>query len=86
MALQERPEVWDELVPVWDAFHALSRSRPVGCGPGAILISEILAWAGAFPPDDLPGFIQLIQTLDEAWLEHQRSKDGQKGQHPDHRQ
>jgi len=58
------------MVWVWEAFVVLSRARPVGMAPGAIPVSEMLAYAQAFGVGDLEEFMRYLQAADEVYLGH----------------
>lgn len=66
--LQNKPEVFPDLVDVVQAFFTLSRSRQIGNVPSPILVSEMLAYAQVFGVDDLEMFVTYIQTADDVYL------------------
>ena len=70
--LAERPELdphW--LAPLYNAFHLLSRGRPVGMAPGGIPTPDILWMAAQLDEPPLP-FLRLMRELDAVYLEHCR--------------
>ena len=69
-ALENRPELYPDLVPVWEAFVLLSPSRNVGWGAGAIPLSEVRAYCEMFeiPPEDREELLYLLRALDEEYL------------------
>jgi hypothetical protein len=58
----------DEIMYIWDWFMQLSRSRPVGMGPGAISFSEIRAWADLMGEMPTRTETKVLMMLDEAFL------------------
>jgi hypothetical protein len=67
------PEVYDDLLPVWDAFWVLHKARncnSMSGTPSAIAFSELKAWMDVFQPDDIKLFVRLIYSLDQAYLSH----------------
>jgi hypothetical protein len=56
---------------VWDAFAELSCRRPVGFGPGAIPMTEIVAWLDLHQVEEMEErteFVELIGVMDREWL------------------
>ena len=78
------PPVWAASTPFWNAFHVLSRSRPMYVGmaggfPGAISYTELSAYAkdhGYGHPDDLLEFVQIVGSLDTEYLNLQAEQRG----------
>jgi hypothetical protein len=70
VALANRPELYEDLEGVWDAFVELSETRPTGFG--AISYVEIESWLrlrGGVT--DRAAFVYLIRALDRAWRKWQ---------------
>lgn len=76
--LKSRPELYDDLVPVWEAFWFLHSSRPVGMDVGAISLTEIIAYwrelHGVSGRSDLVEKVHLIRAMDMKFLELNREK------------
>lgn len=53
---------------IWDAFQAISASRPSGMGPSGIPQSEIRAWQDNHDVTLTPWEIETIQQLDHVAL------------------
>ena len=68
----QAPELFPDMGPVIEAFWYLSRARPYsGQTPGAIPVSEILGYAGAFDVMiENREFLELIQVADQAYIEN----------------
>tara|TARA_R110000751_G_scaffold10671_3_gene38653 strand:- start:2446 stop:2706 length:261 start_codon:yes stop_codon:yes gene_type:complete len=76
--LRNRPELYDDLAPVWEAFWFLNSSRPIGMEAGAIPLSEIIAYwrelHGLTARSDLVERVHLIRAMDTKFLELNREK------------
>jgi hypothetical protein len=76
-ALDDRPELFPDLVCYWKAFNELHKARPVAAAPTPIPIPDILAWLTIF---DIRGaearqdYYHFISVLDSAWLKWARKK------------
>jgi hypothetical protein len=73
-AIDNRPELYEDLADVWTAFVALHATRPLGFGPGPISFTEIEAWLrlhGITRPGDKEDYAYLIRALDRTWLRQQ---------------
>lgn len=77
-ALEEKPEIYPDLLPDYLAFCQLSSSRPVGLsGAEALRLSEIFAYMQIF---DISGieerrlFLKRIRILDRAYLDWHQKK------------
>ena len=82
-ALQERPQLFEDLEPVVQAFSVLSASRPYHVGmtsvtPGAISFSEIKSYCELMRVEDLDEFVRLVRVLDDAYLRCSAEKRRQK--------
>lgn len=64
-ALDNRPELYDDLVLYWDAWITLSRSRQEASG---LLVSEILLYADRIGVVDGIEFLEIVSKLDNAYL------------------
>ena len=70
-ALESKPDLYDDLRPLWQAFWQLSRCRPSGWGPSAIPVSEIVAYLDLrhiTDPDTRVEWADLIAVMDNEWL------------------
>jgi hypothetical protein len=80
--LENRPDVFEDLTEVWEAFWELAETRPAGFGPGAIPFAEIVAWLnlhGVTRRQDREDYAYLIRALDRAWLNRWCNEHGEKG-------
>lgn len=74
---EDRPELYPDLVEVYQAFLQLSRSRPVGFSVGTIPASQIEAWLNIHQVTDLQeraDFFVYINAMDSTWLEWYRNE------------
>ncbi len=79
--LEEEPEIFPDLIPIWNAFMILSRSRQSGFGIGYIPYQEIIAYLNEndiFEKIYRDEWIRWIQYLDHEYLKIQ-SKDLKNG-------
>ena len=70
-ALDDRPSLYVDLGPIWQAFNELHSARPSGFGPMAIPVSEILAWMdlqGIYDRETRLEYYSLIRVMDIYWL------------------
>jgi len=72
-ALRDRPEPFEDLLPVLQAFALLSAVRPVAASPAgpvhsAIPLAEIQAYCALFEVGDVEEFVHLIRVMDDAVL------------------
>jgi len=65
-ALEAKPDIYEDLIEVWQAFVDLSRSRQSGFGVSAISTSDILAWCDIhrISKDERAEFYGYIRALD----------------------
>jgi len=80
-ALRERPELYDDLIYVWQAFLFLSCSRPIGMGVGSIPIGEIESYCNFMQIYDFEErfeYLRLIKALDGEFLKAQNKEHEQK--------
>lgn len=78
-ALLKRPTLFEDLVPVWNAFQKLSGHRLYSAMgmPGAIPFSEVKVYAelhGISDADHRLEFMHLIEKLDSSFLEYVAKK------------
>lgn len=74
-SLQKRPVLFEDLIPVWNAFQSLSRHRPIfDMGlPGLIPLSELKVYMdmnGIEDGDHRAEFVELIGAMDDVYIEH----------------
>lgn len=79
--MENRPELYPDLVPVWEAFVLLSPSRNTGWGAGAIPLSEVKAYCEMFDieGDDREELVILLRALDDEYLKSTNEKSKRKG-------
>jgi hypothetical protein len=78
-AIENRPDLYEDLADVWTAFVELNATRSIGFGPGPITFAEIDAWLrvhGVTVPGDKEEYAYLIHALDQTWLKGQGQRDG----------
>lgn len=68
-ALRDKPELYDDLIPVWNAFNDLSLSRTVGFNVDSIQPQAIVAWMELNEIEDRKEMYQLIMELDRKFLQ-----------------
>ena len=75
--LQNRPDLFDDLKPVWDAFQFLSSGRQY---PNAISLSEMVVYfrdfVGEPDRDKMQLNVRLIRALDLEYLDIVRERHG----------
>jgi hypothetical protein len=76
--LDYKPDLPLSDVPYWNAWNTLHSLRPVGYGPSAIPLSELLAYAEVYTieGEDRIEFIEVLLTVDAEWLTWARTKHG----------
>lgn len=77
----DRPELFEYLVPYWNAFHVMSKSRSVGMGLGAIPLEAYESYFRIFGIDGLSErleYITYVGALDSAYLEFQNQESKRK--------
>ena len=76
--IPEKPELYADLIPIWECFQFLSPARPIGMELGAIPLSEIVAYwkdvVGVLSQDDLKEKVSLVRAVDEEYLKIMREK------------
>jgi len=76
-----RPELYEDLIEVWEAFQDLSACRTCGFGPNPIAWDQMYAWLRVHEVNDVEvrkDFCRLIMAMDRVFLEH-ASKDAESG-------
>lgn len=75
--IDERPELFDDLLDVWEGFVLLSPSRQSGMGMGYIPLAEIKAYLELFGTYDVERFVRLIRHVDREFVNEvgRRSKN-----------
>ena len=76
-ALQDKPELFQDVVPYYVAFHNLSNSRATGFGIGYISFSEIVCYLNEeliFNYEERKEYIHWIQFIDEHFVKLQHDK------------
>jgi hypothetical protein len=76
--LNNRPELFIDLYPYWQAFNILTDSRPVGFGVAPIPFSEIASFLFAMKIDGLEErteYIRWVQYIDTIFVEEARKKE-----------
>lgn len=70
--LSSKPEIFTDLIWVWEGFLTLSSARQLGFnGPQPISLSELLAflqYRGIEDPEDREEFVTLVQSLDQVFM------------------
>lgn len=75
--LDERPELFADLIVYWDAFHTLSPSRNSGMSIGAIPLPAYESYFRIFGIDSLEEqleYIKFVGALDSEFLQWQGEK------------
>ncbi|MHC5053639.1 MAG: phage tail assembly chaperone [Planctomycetota bacterium] len=69
-ALEREPQLYEDLVPVWNAFLALDRARSVGFVPNPITVEAIAVYLDlyAVEGDERRLWFERIQAMDAACL------------------
>jgi hypothetical protein len=78
-ALNSKPELFEDLIPVWNAFQELSVGRHYSmAGPSGLTSSEITAWLDLEEINDGDTrrfFHRMIRAMDASFLHHVHSKN-----------
>lgn len=83
--LEEKPDVTPYIVEWIDTYFFLDSSRQITMnGPGAIPLSEVLAYATHFPTlaDSLKEFCYIIQRMDSTYLKYVQEQQDKKSNKP----
>lgn len=86
-ALENQPEIYDDLFDVWQAFQDLNNSRTAGFDVNPIQISQIEAWLRLHRITDYEeqqDYFYLIRKLDDEWLRLIRDKRSKKPENKKH--
>lgn len=67
-ALDVKPEIDSLLVPYVRAFSVLSSRRQAGMDVQNIQLSEIMAYLGVMPFDDVPLYVSLMIDMDRQYM------------------
>jgi hypothetical protein len=78
-ALDRKPDLFEDVAEVWEAFWVLNKGRDIGFGPGFIKLSEIAAYLTMFPHPRPAFFIRGIQALDSVYLSDYSKKKTKSG-------
>jgi hypothetical protein len=81
--LDSRPEIFPDLLWIWEGFMCLSMSRQYGMSsPQRISMSEVNAYCEfkeLFDPDDRDDFLYHVQKLDSVFMKDWLAKNPTKG-------
>lgn len=73
--IRDWPEVREDLVPYWEAWHHLAGDRSTGFGPGPTPFMALDRYAERFGLDDeFETFQRLMGAMDRTYLEHERER------------
>jgi len=75
-AIENRPELFDDLIPIWQAFEQLHSGRQSGFGISPLRTSDILTYLNFRQIDDLE-FYELILAMDNEWCKWASDKHTQ---------
>jgi hypothetical protein len=67
-ALDNMPELFDDLAYVWDGFWKLHRRRQYGFGPYPLAVRDIIELAQIYQVPKPGDFFDYISTMDDEWL------------------
>ncbi len=76
-ALEEKPdEVWPELIPIWNAWHELSVSRPVGMAASGVPWAEQSRFCedNGIHGQERLRWIRLLRAMDLVYLSQSAEK------------
>ena len=80
--LRSKPDIWNDLVWVWEAYAFLSSARQIGfSGPQPLTLSEMLAYAdyrGINAVDEREELLVLVQHLDRVFMNDYTAKTKKK--------
>lgn len=79
--LLNKPDLYDDLIPIWESFWFLHPARPAGMDVGAIPLTEIIAYwrevVGVASRSELTEKVRLVRAMDKAFLEYvKENRDG----------
>ena len=75
--LRDRPELFEDLYPIWEAFWFLHPSRQIGMDVGAIALQDIISYwkmVGVEGRSELMERVALVRAMDNTFLEYARNK------------
>lgn len=73
-AIKDRPELEEYQSWYVEDFYRLTGSRQSGMGVGAVPVSEILIYGEKLGVGDLEEFLEVMQALDNAYLDEYNQK------------
>ena len=79
-ALEDRPEVYDDLLSTWSGFCTLHAARGNSLGAEPLHVQDILGWLDLYgiAGDERSEHFELIRILDDVWLDHVRTEQKEK--------
>ena len=79
-SLDDPPELFSDLLFVWDLFNRLNRARLTAFDASRLLVSDIVSLLDRFCSDDEEWVetFDLIQVMDEAFMEWKDQKNKRK--------
>jgi hypothetical protein len=81
-ALEDEPEIYPDVLWLWDAFWLLHRSRPIGMTVGPIPLTEIEAYIRLYQVQQVELLITAVDALDRLYLEHEAEQHRSKVKTP----
>ena len=66
LAIENRPELYSDLIQVWQAFNQLHSGRQSGFGANPLCTTDIVSLMSLYGIDDT-GFYELILAMDNEW-------------------
>jgi hypothetical protein len=78
-ALEKKPFLYDDLIPVWQAFNQLHSTRQSGFGLNPISTADIDIWLKLHNVENSLDYYDLILAMDTEWLKW--ASDKQKQEH-----
>jgi len=69
-ALDNMPELYEDLEYVWESFWKLNKCRQYGYGPCPLLVGEILSMSELYDmaAADRLEYFDLVKSMDQEWL------------------
>lgn len=80
-ALDNKPELFEGLLTIWQAFEILHKRRAPGVAPVPLQSSEVIAWLDShviLTFEERLEWEELILALDDAWIYWMRTRDKRK--------
>jgi len=81
-ALENKPELFEGLITIWQAFEILHKRRAPGVAPVPLQSSEVMTWLKdhvILTFEERLEWEELILALDDAWVYWMRTRDKRKG-------